>query len=51
MNSISVVKGGCIAGEFGVNSMHDITDGGGILVIDNIEKDVLPSTRDELFSI
>ena len=131
VNSISVVNEGRIAGEFGVNSMHDITEGGvlgalwevaeasnlgfkvyndkmpisditikicerlnidplkfissgsmlitatcgkklaekliskgieatvigkitesrGILVIDEIEKDVLPPTRDELFSI
>lgn len=131
VNGISVVKEGRIAGEFGVNSMHDITEGGvlgalwelaeasnlgfkvyndkmpissithkiceklnidplkfissgsmlitatngkeladklnskgiqatvigkitatrGILVKDNIEKDVLPPTRDELFSI
>jgi len=28
VNSISVVKDGCIAGEVGVNSMHDITEGG-----------------------
>jgi len=28
VNSISVVKEGLIAGEFGVNSMHDITEGG-----------------------
>jgi len=28
VNSISVVKEGRIAGEFGVNSMHDITEGG-----------------------
>ena len=28
INSISVVKEGRIAGEFGVNSMHDITEGG-----------------------
>ncbi|MCM8711861.1 AIR synthase family protein [Clostridium sp. SYSU_GA19001] len=28
INSISVVKEGIIAGEFGVNSMHDITEGG-----------------------
>ena len=28
VNSISVVKEGYIAGEFGVNSMHDITEGG-----------------------
>ena len=131
VNSISVVNEGRIAGEFGVNSMHDITEGGvlgalwevaqasnlgfkvyndkmpisditykiceklsidplkfissgsmlitassgkgladklnasgvkatvignitssrGILVVDEIEKDVLPPTRDELFSI
>jgi hydrogenase expression/formation protein HypE len=131
VNSISVVNEGRIAGEFGVNSMHDITEGGvlgalwelaeasnlgfkvyndkmpisditykicerlnidplkfissgsmlitttcgkelaeklnskviqatvigkmtdarGILVTDEIEKDVLPPTRDELFSI
>ena len=131
VDSISVVKEGHIAGEFGVNSMHDITEGGvlgalwevaqasnlgfkvhndkmpisditlkicerlnidplkfissgsmlitvpsgkelvhklnnngvtatiigkitaarGILVVDEIEKDVLPPTRDELFSI
>lgn len=131
VNSISVVNEGRIAGEFGVNSMHDITEGGvlgalwelaeasnlgfkvyndkmpisditykicerlnidplkfissgsmlitatcgkeltdklnsegiqatvignmtaarGILVIEEIEKDVLPPTRDELFSI
>jgi hydrogenase expression/formation protein HypE len=131
VNSISVINEGCIAGEVGVNAMHDITEGGvlgalwevaeasnlgfrvyndkmpisnitykicdtlhidplkfissgsmlitvasgkelvdklnskgikattigkmtksrGILVTDNIEKDVLPPTRDELFSI
>ena len=131
VNSISVVNEGIIAGEFGVNSMHDITEGGvlgalwevaeasnlgfkvyndkmpisditykvckklsidplkfissgsmlitvsngkglvdklkasgvkatvigkitesrGILIVDEIEKDVLPPTRDELFSI
>jgi len=28
INSISVVKEGRISGEFGVNSMHDITEGG-----------------------
>ncbi|NMM63240.1 AIR synthase [Clostridium sp. P21] len=28
VNSLSVVKEGVIAGEFGVNSMHDITEGG-----------------------
>lgn len=28
INQISVVKEGVIAGEFGVNSMHDITEGG-----------------------
>jgi len=28
VNSISVVKEGRISGEFGVNSMHDITEGG-----------------------
>ena len=28
VNSISVVNEGLIAGEFGVNSMHDITEGG-----------------------
>ncbi|AKA71744.1 AIR synthase family protein [Clostridium scatologenes] len=28
LNSLSVVKEGVIAGEFGVNSMHDITEGG-----------------------
>ena len=28
INEISVVKEGIIAGEFGVNSMHDITEGG-----------------------
>ena len=28
VNSISVVNEGRIAGEFGVNSMHDITEGG-----------------------
>ncbi|MFT5871149.1 MAG: hydrogenase expression/formation protein HypE [Clostridium sp.] len=28
VNSISVVKEGLIAGKFGVNSMHDITEGG-----------------------
>jgi hydrogenase expression/formation protein HypE len=131
VNSISVINEGCIAGEVGVNAMHDITEGGvlgalwevaeasdlgfkvyndkmpisditykicdalhidplkfissgsmlitvasgkelvdklnskgikattigkitesrGILVTDNIERDVLPPTRDELFSI
>lgn len=28
INSISVVKEGIIAGKFGVNSMHDVTEGG-----------------------
>ncbi len=28
LNSLSVVKEGIIAGKFGVNSMHDITEGG-----------------------
>ncbi|MCR4434367.1 MAG: AIR synthase family protein [Clostridiales bacterium] len=28
MNSISVVKEGIIAGEYGVSSMHDVTEGG-----------------------
>lgn len=28
VNQISVVKEGVIAGEFGVNSMHDVTEGG-----------------------
>lgn len=28
LNSLSVVKEGVIAGKFGVNSMHDITEGG-----------------------
>lgn len=28
LNSLSVVKEGTIAGKFGVNSMHDITEGG-----------------------
>lgn len=63
MNSISIVKEGRRAGELGANAMNDITEGvqaivigkiteaRGILVVNKTEKDVLPPTRDELFSI